>query len=89
MVSGSASRGSQNYSFDDVSYSMTKTAILLDRGKLPPTYISPAPTASTSSATIQIFDADGNLLLTGCGQGGLERGLNKTDRLEATENLQS
>ena len=43
-----------------------RKAILTAELKLPTRYISPAPNSFEYSATIQFFDADGNLVFTGC-----------------------
>ena len=46
-----------------------RKAILTAELKLPKRYSSPPPTASLVSGTVQIFDADGNLLVTVCATG--------------------
>ena len=59
--------GSQNYLVRVVAYRYTADGDF--DGRVEATdheSISPAPTASSSSATIQFFDADGNLVFTGC-----------------------
>ena len=58
--------GSQNYSVRAVTYGYTAEGDFDGRAELPKRYISPPPTASLGTGTVQFFDADGNLIFTGC-----------------------
>jgi len=68
--------GSQNYSNRSVSYAYTAEGDFEARVEITDTLHLTSADSFEGSATIQIFDADGNLM-SPCAPGGLERGLNK------------
>ena len=60
--------GRQNYSFRTVSYSYTAEGDFDGRGEITGTLQLTTTDSFTYTATIQIFDADGNLVFTACGR---------------------
>ena len=60
--------GSQNYSFRTVSYGYTADGDFDGRGEITGTLQLTTAESFTYTATIQIFDADGNLVFTACGR---------------------
>ena len=61
-------RGRQNYSFRTVSYGYTADGDFDGRGEITGTLQLTTADSFTYTATIQIFDADGNLVFTACGR---------------------
>jgi hypothetical protein len=60
--------GSQNYSFRDTAFSTDENGALAFSGLITATIHLTDANSFTYSATIQIFDADGNLIGTFCGR---------------------
>jgi hypothetical protein len=60
--------GSQNYSFRELSLSTDENGALAIRGTITANVHLTDANSFTYSATIQIFDADGNLIATFCGR---------------------
>ena len=65
--------GSQNYSFRDVSYSYDENGVFTLSFVITATVHLDTANSWTYSASIEIFDADGNLIFTACGRGAGER----------------
>jgi len=61
--------GSHNYSFRDTSFSTDENGELAISGVITATVHLTDANSWTYSATIEIFDADGNLIFTACGRG--------------------
>jgi hypothetical protein len=61
--------GSHNYSFRDIGLSTDENGALATSGIITATVHLTDANSFTYSATIQIFDADGNLIGTFCGRG--------------------
>ncbi len=61
-------RGRQDYSFRTVSYGYTAEGDFDGRGEITGTLQLTTADSFTYTATIQIFDADGNLVFTACGR---------------------
>ena len=60
--------GSQNYSFHDISYAYDEDGTFAGSGVVTATVHLTDANSFTYSATIEFFDADGNLLFSGCGR---------------------
>jgi hypothetical protein len=60
--------GSQNYSFHDISYVYDENGAFAGSGVVTANVHLTSANSFTYSATIQFFDADGNLLFSGCGR---------------------
>ncbi len=60
--------GSQNYSFHDISYIYDENGAFAGSGVVIANVHLTSANSFTYSATIQFFDADGNLLFSGCGR---------------------
>jgi hypothetical protein len=65
--------GSQNYSFRDVSYSYDENGDFALSFVITASVHLDTANSWTYSATIEIFDADGNLIFTACGRGSATR----------------
>jgi S-methylmethionine-dependent homocysteine/selenocysteine methylase len=60
--------GSQNYSFHDISYVYDENGAFAGSGVVTANVHLTSANSFEYSATIQFFDADGNLLFSGCGR---------------------
>src|SRR6266516_8189075 len=60
--------GSQNYSFHDISYVYDENGVFAGSGVVTANVHLTSANSFEYSATIQFFDADGNLLFSGCGR---------------------
>jgi hypothetical protein len=60
--------GSQNYSFRDVSYAYDEKGTFVGSGHVTANVHLTSANSFTYRATIQFFDADGNLVFTACGR---------------------
>jgi hypothetical protein len=60
--------GSQSYSFRETAFSTDENGALAIRGTITANVHLTDANSFTYSATIQIFDADGNLIATFCGR---------------------
>ncbi len=60
--------GSQNYSFHDISYIYDENGAFAGSGVVTANVHLTSANSFTSSATIAVYDADGNLLFTFCGR---------------------
>jgi hypothetical protein len=60
--------GSQNYSFHDISYAYDENGTFIGSGVVTANVHLTGANSFTYSATIQFFDADGNLVFTACGR---------------------
>ena len=60
--------GSQNYSFHDISYVYDENGAFAGSGVVTASVHLTSANSFEYSATIQFFDADGNLLFSGCGR---------------------
>jgi S-methylmethionine-dependent homocysteine/selenocysteine methylase len=60
--------GRQNYSFHDISYIYDENGSFAGSGVVTANVHLTSANSFTYSATIQFFDADGNLLFSGCGR---------------------
>jgi hypothetical protein len=60
--------GSQNYSYRTVSYGYTADGEFDGRAEITDTLHLTSANSFEGSVTIQIFDADGNLVFTACGR---------------------
>ena len=60
--------GSQSYSFHDISYIYDENGAFAGSGVVTANVHLTSANTFTYSATIQFFDADGNLLFSGCGR---------------------
>ena len=58
--------GSQNYSVRTVSYGYDAEGVFIGRDEVTDTLHLTSANSFESSATVQIFDADGNLVFTAC-----------------------
>lgn len=61
-------RGSQNYSFHDISYAYDENGTFIGSGVVTANVHLTSANSFTYSARIQFFDPDGNLLFSGCGR---------------------
>lgn len=61
-------RGSQNYSFHDISYVYDENGAFAGSGVVTANVHLTSANSFEYSATIQLFDADGNLVFSGCGR---------------------
>jgi len=66
-------QGSQNYSFRDTFFSIDENGALAITGIITANVHLTDANSWTYSATIEIFDADGNLIFTACGRGTATR----------------
>ena len=60
--------GSQNYSFRTVGYAYTAEGDFDGRGEATEAIQLTTADSFTGTGTVQFFDADGNLLFSGCGR---------------------
>jgi hypothetical protein len=60
--------GSQNYSFHDISYAYDENGVFAGSGVVTANVHLTSANNFEYSATIQFFDADGNLVFSGCGR---------------------
>jgi hypothetical protein len=60
--------GRQNYSFHDISYAYDENGTFIGSGVVTANVHLTSANSFTYSARIQFFDADGNLLFSGCGR---------------------
>ncbi len=65
--------GSQNYSFHDISYVYDENGVFAGSGVVTANIHLTSANSFEYSATIQFFDADGNLVFSGCGRGTATR----------------
>jgi hypothetical protein len=65
--------GSQNYSFREVNYRYDATGIFIGQLVIAANLNLTDNNSFTYSATIQLFDANGNLIATLCGRGTATR----------------
>jgi hypothetical protein len=61
--------GSQNYSFRDVSYGYDENGDFALSFVITASVHLDTANSFTYSATVEIYDADGNLIFTACGRG--------------------
>ena len=59
--------GAQNYSYHDISYFYDENGAFAGSGVVTANVHLTSANSFTSSATIEVYDADGNLLFTFCG----------------------